>query len=291
MRKRVLFLFSMAAMLLLPQVGRATEDSVTVANGTTTSEWLPIYGYYQERAQHNQVIYPSDSLTVLVGQNITGMTFYVSQQATGNWNTTVTISLGITTESTLSGITGNAVLTEVWEGPMSALSNTIHIDFADAFPYSGGNLLLDVQSTAGSYSSARFYGVSATGAGYTTYGASTHAESFIPKTTFSYSDQPMCRRVNNLTVSNITNSGATISWGAGDQETQWTVYVDGVMTSDSPVYDSTYTITGLDANTEYEVGVRALCSWGDSSNVATESFRTLCQNGNCQLQVNGTSTY
>ncbi|MBR1549018.1 MAG: fibronectin type III domain-containing protein [Bacteroidales bacterium] len=279
------------ALLLAPTAGWATVDSVTVANGTTTNEWLPIYGYYQERAQHNQVIYPADSLTALLGQGLTGMTFYMSQTAGSNWGTTVTISLGTTTATTLSGLTTASDLTQVWQGPVTGQTAIIHIDFDEGFSYTGDNLLLDVQTTAGNYSRAYFYGVNLSGAGYVQYGSSTSAQGFVPKTTFTYSDNPICSRPTNVAVSGITNSGATVSWNAGGSETQWVLLLNGEEIASSPLSDSSYTFTTLDANTGYTVAVRALCSWGDTSGAVSTSFRTLCQNGNCQLQVNGTSTY
>ena len=50
---------------LVPWVANA--QTLTVANGTATNTYVPIYGFYLDANQHNQVVYPSSMLTDMSG--------------------------------------------------------------------------------------------------------------------------------------------------------------------------------------------------------------------------------
>lgn len=100
-----------------------------------------------------------------------------------------------------------------------------------------------------------------------------------------------CPAPTGLTFTGHTNDGATASWTPVGEETQWIVSVNGVMTADSPVSTTTYSFTGLDANSDQHVAIRAYCGAGDTSMALTGTFRTLCENGNCQIEVAPTATY
>ena len=67
--------------------------------------------------------------------------------------------------------------------------------------------------------------------------------------------------------------------------------VNGEEVYDSPVSTPTYTFSGLYANTDQNVVIRAVCGDGDTSMAVNGTFHTLCQNGNCQLVVAPSSTY
>ena len=100
-----------------------------------------------------------------------------------------------------------------------------------------------------------------------------------------------CPSPVSLSFSSYTNNGATASWTPVGDESSWIVYLDGVPVADNPVNATTYDFYGLDPNTEYSVSVRAFCGNNDTSMMLNGHFRTLCQNGNCQVQVNNTSQY
>ena len=60
MKKHITGFLAFAALLLAPTLASATTDSLTVADGTSTSPYIPIYGFYVDAAQHNQIVYPAD---------------------------------------------------------------------------------------------------------------------------------------------------------------------------------------------------------------------------------------
>ena len=82
---------------------------------------------------------------------------------------------------------------------------------------------------------------------------------------------PTCPRPTAVTVSNITGHEATVTWTAGGEETLWNVILG------NEVYEAdetTFTLTGLDPETEYTVEVISICNADDSSQPATATFTT-----------------
>ena len=91
--------------------------------------------------------------------------------------------------------------------------------------------------------------------------------------TFDYI--PQCMPALNVTASNPTLDGATITW-SGDASSYAVYAISGTDTTYFTAYDTTITLTGLQPSTHYTVMVRALCG-GDSSVISnTANFATLC---------------
>ena len=61
---------------------RALETATLDLFDTTAyvAEVLPIYGYWHDATQHNQMIYPASLLTDMAGGKIKSMTFYPRRQ-------------------------------------------------------------------------------------------------------------------------------------------------------------------------------------------------------------------
>ena len=76
----------------------------------------------------------------------------------------------------------------------------------------------------------------------------------------------------NLTVDTTAEDGATISWNTQGTETEWAVVVDS--NDVEIVYDSTYTITGLEPMTGHIVYVRPVCGADDTGAVRSVNFAT-----------------
>ncbi|MBR6292926.1 MAG: fibronectin type III domain-containing protein, partial [Bacteroidales bacterium] len=84
---------------------------------------------------------------------------------------------------------------------------------------------------------------------------------------------PSCATPTAFNATNISTNGANITWLAGGSETEWEVTV-----GDSVFYTSTNNavVSGLDANTYYNVSIRSICDVEDTSNALTAGFRTSC---------------
>ena len=71
---------------------------------------------------------------------------------------------------------------------------------------------------------------------------------------------------------------------------EWIVYVDGEALAE-PVTGTSTTITGLTANEDHVLGVRANCGDEDSSIIRTTNVHTLCSEGNCEFVVSVSDYY
>ena len=67
----------LTALFLLPWSGMKA-DELTVHDGTSTTLYAPVYGYYGDQYIRTQIIYPAES--TMSGKDITSMTFYMSSK-------------------------------------------------------------------------------------------------------------------------------------------------------------------------------------------------------------------
>lgn len=92
----------------------------------------------------------------------------------------------------------------------------------------------------------------------------------------------LCLPPENLSISNITTTNATVTWNPAGNETDWKVEFKKVNsdTWESPinVSDTFVTLTGLEINTEYMVKVKSICSPIESESSMLIQFTTLEHN-------------
>lgn len=85
---------------------------------------------------------------------------------------------------------------------------------------------------------------------------------------------PACAKPTAVTVSNITETTAEISWTEQGTTNEWTIMLDSTEISATT---NPFTLTNLTAATNYTVKVRSICSEEDESDWSNEvSFRTEC---------------
>ncbi|MCQ2291631.1 MAG: fibronectin type III domain-containing protein [Bacteroidales bacterium] len=93
---------------------------------------------------------------------------------------------------------------------------------------------------------------------------------------------PSCDAPTNFTLTNVSATEAEFTWADAASESSWQVYVfptggDQDMDQAVTVYNNTYTLSGLTANTAYTAMLRTECSNGEGySNWVVLSFRTAC---------------
>ncbi len=255
-----------------------TAQSVTVANGTGVNSYIPMYGLWMDEAQHNQIIYPESMLTDLVGETVNTVMFFLSSEPSNLWTSTATLKVGTSVSSSFTTATHNqSPVTQIYSGNINISGGVVTFVLDSTFTYNGGNLLLDVTTVGGNYSSASFFGTAQMGASIYAYGSNSGVENFIPKTMFVYGN---CLAPTDVTVDSITQTSAMVTWQPGAQETDWDIFV-GNGTEDLstvtwiPLTSTSYEIQGLNPNTVYTVFVRANCGTEYSYEVAA-SFRTDC---------------
>lgn len=192
-----------------------SAQSVTVGNGTATDSYIPFYGTWMDESQHNQVIYPESMLTNLVGESINSIMFFLNSEPSTYWTSTVTLSLGTTMSSSFTSTTiDQSPVSQVYSGNINIADGKISFVLDSAFTYTGGNLLLDVVTVGGNWSSATFDGASQAGASMYSYSSTSGIENFIPKTMFIYGN---CPPPTNLAVDSITQTSASVTWQPGAQ--------------------------------------------------------------------------
>ena len=283
MKKAFSVLMLLVAMLIAWPT--RAQDSLTVANGTTTNSFVPVYGFYTDAYLRAQILYPSDSLVDMAGGLINSLTFYASQSSVSWGAASFEVKLGETTATSLSAWS-SATLTTVYTGSLSISGNQMTVTFATPYVYTGGNLLIEVNNVVkGSYVSSSWYGVTLSGASVQGYNSSSWssisatARDFLPKTTFGYIPASGCAFPINLAVSGVDSAQATITWSDTSSATAWRLYwypTDSLSLMDSAdVTDTTYTLYNLTSNTAYTVKVMTLCS-NENSPVMTTTFRTDC---------------
>ena len=280
--KKILF-FLLTVMIGLGSLTLSAQDNtLTVANGSETNSYIPLYGTYADAQQHNQIIYPASMLTDMVGQAITSITFYASSMP--SWGSIgYSVSIGTTTTSSISSNLLTDPVELVYTGHVDFDNNNrLTFVFNDPFVYSGDNLLFDITTTpTSSWENAEFYGVSAanTPSIYQyTFGGSP--QYFIPKTTFGYNTASDCPKPNELQISDITTTSATFSWhprssgttyvavdllGADPENLNWTA-----------VTDTFYTFNGLTPGNGHVAYVYTDCG-SEISNNASILFYTACE--------------
>ena len=174
---------------------------LTVYNGTSTNQYIPMYGYYFDNYTKSECIIPASQLTAMNGSAISAITFYPSSVGTTNstWtSTSQTVFIkevsGTTLGGSFSGTTGSTTVKQgLLEMPTAGEPYTITFDAP--YTYNGGNLLIGVYNTDdGSYNKVEWYGTSNLTSGVSAYGNNSsslnsvtyNAQSFLPKTTFTY---------------------------------------------------------------------------------------------------------
>ncbi|MBO7494507.1 MAG: fibronectin type III domain-containing protein [Bacteroidales bacterium] len=191
----------------------------------------------------------------------------------------------------------------VYSGPVTfstaGTNRWVDIAFDTNFYYNGtDNLLLIVNDITGSEvnnSNAKFYTMNTNGnrsqCEYSHDAGANWSITNLPTTgrlhtqvdniRLTACDVVTCIAPNSLSVDATDASSAELSWynpnTTSNCEMEYKTVNDEEWTSTGTINGSSYTLYGLDANTQYQVRVRALCSSNSYSNWSeTVSFRTEC---------------
>ena len=197
---------------------RATiTGSVIAADGTSTStgyQWLPVYGYYFESAQTNQMIYTATQLDGLQpGDKITSLSFYPNGNIAFSGGS-ITLSLGNTSISQFSSNSALSVsMTQVARVTSYSVNNGAWtITFTTPFTYTGENILVQVATTSGNYGRTYFYGQDQSNYQSRNSYGSTNRFYFLPKIKLDYErndDPAISANPTSVSLSNIPGGTST----------------------------------------------------------------------------------
>ena len=268
---------------------------ITVNDGTTTNQYVPVYGYFCDNYSRGQFIIPAEDLTAMQNGFINKMTFYSSNKDISWGTASFKVYCGSTDETTLSALAEWNGLEEVYSGSLSVSDNQMVITFDNPYQYLGGNLLIGVnQTVTGTYSSSTWYGVAAPeGASMGGYGegSTINKQNFLPKTTFEYTPgtAPTCIKPTGLEVNYTGGNTAQVSWTS--DASAFNIEVNGTVTNN---VTNPYTLSELTLATVYELRVQADCgSDGTSDWTNPVTFNTdLCiPTEQCEITLALTDNY
>jgi hypothetical protein len=274
--KKFIYSLVLCAIAAIPAFA---QETVTVYDGDATNAYVPIYGFYCDAFNKCEFVMPSDDLTELQDATITKMVWYLATVPEAVWGGNFQVYLKEVDANVASdAFYGTDGATLVFEGPIDATSGTVEIEFANDFTYEGGNLLVCVyQVEKGTYKSATFTGVAATGAAVSNYSyssleaiASGTIRDFLPKTTFEFvpSSGVVYYKPKNLQVTEIGTNSAVVAWEAGSNETSWAVEykkaADEEWTAAGTVNEMNITLDALENGVQYNVRVKSIYADGES---------------------------
>ena len=233
--------------ITVPVSGTGTND---ICDATDENDNLPVWGYWFDQAQINQMLYPASKLGALSGKKLTKLTFYPKEGIKFySTSESSTASIIIKLANVASGSTFSYPLepekttVKTITLPVSAQTSLTEwvFEFDETFDYTGGDLLVEVVTTAGKFGATTFYGEnqSATSSYYKRSGANAVASNFLPKVTFAYED--------NGPVPTITVDPATVEAFTTEVGTPATATVN--VTGENLTGDITATVSGDDAFT------------------------------------------
>lgn len=240
----------------------------TIHNGTSTNQFVPVYGYYNDAAYTTQMIYPASDFSSVTGKVITGLRFYLSAtptQLSGTYN----VSLTETAATSLSAIIGDHG-SNLFSGTLVFEGNDLVVTFSEPYAYEGGNLLVTFDHPTGgsnyAYSAMNFYGTTESAGASIIDGSSVYKyneqQSFLPKMTFTYAENTDTRQKIEM---NIAATATEVRAGN-------TVTVTATVTT--PGYDGEITYSSSNeaiATVNAETGVVTAVAAGNVIITATAS--------------------
>ena len=256
----------------------AYSACVTTGSGTTTSNYLPAYNYYNYST--SQQIYTPAELGH--GGNIASLAFY---NAGTEKTRTIDLYLAHTSKNAFASATDWASVTmadRYFTGSVTFQANSWTVlQLSVPFPYNGSdNLLVVVDDNSGTYTSSPHmacltYAVSDYQAMYayndntdfdpssmTATGTRSYGKNQIE---FCFADAGNCRSVASLAVRDVTTNSAVASWEPMGSERSWRVYLADTVITDftglavDTAYNYTYAITDLQPDKDYKFYVQPLC--------------------------------
>ena len=279
----------------------AINNNYLTNSHTTEGNHFPMSNHYLNSFTE-QIYFPSDFNNI--SAEFSGLSFQY------NLSTEITRTLDIYLAHTAdSAFVQNVWATpvgdyvHVYSGPVSFNINGtdrwVDIAFDTNFTYNGtDNLLLIVNDITGSSynnSNNKFYtnnvGENRSQCEYSNDTDANWSITNMPATgklkpnvvnlRLTACDVVGCIAPNTLSVSGVDASSAEISWfnpnASQNCEVEYKASTDADWISTGAFSGSSYTLSGLDANTQYQVRVRAICGAGNESEWSeTVAFRTEC---------------
>lgn len=277
--KKIFTIVLMLLTLMAPRIGY-TQQYLTVHDGTDTSEYIPVYGFFVDDYLKMEMVYPAQELSVMNGANLTGMSFYAEESSSDWGNPTFRVFLAEVSSPTVSAFVGSG--TVVFEGTLEISGGVMTVLFDQPFTYHGGNLLVGIYDIlpGDDFSDSHWYGEAVNGAAILGLANNEEADfpmDFLPKTTFQYipAGVSSCLRPTNLMASNVSAHSVTLGWTENGSASSWQICLNEDEDNLITVTSNPYTLTGLTAGTDYSVKVRSRCNNGATTSTWSNAISFL----------------
>lgn len=275
--------------------GDATFD-----NGVTEIATMPVHN--QSKYSYTQQIFDASELNG--ASTINSVSFYYAFTTPLTAKNNVDIYLAHTNKSTFNGSVedyiSNANFQLVYTGNLNCVQGWNTFTFSNPFQYNGvDNLLLVVDDNSNNYNSSSFtfFSHNTTPDYKALYYFNTADINPANPETGNFSSSRTTSRNNvifgspcNLSgycvaprvwVDSLAEHSIKLSWVPGYQETAWAVEYKSdqemFWNSLGQVYTTSYTLSNLNENVNYDIRVCAICSTSDSSEWVQVSAHTPCQ--------------
>ncbi len=275
---------------------------ITIGDGTGTGYYVPVNTYYNYSL--SQQIYTPDDIEM--AGTISSVAFYYTYTSSFSMEG-IRLYMKHTTKSSFASNTDMVSLddaTLVYEGPFGADgAGWITLDLTTPFEYNGNdNLLICMFDPTNGYPGSSYtFRYTSTGNDYTSimYYSDSYTPSVSDVTSFSgnktynkYHNNiqlgiapsgNVCFKVSDVVATSLTASSAVINWVPVGSETAWGVKygpagfdVETAGTAVSVETTPTCSLSGLNANTAYDVYVKSICSDTEESRWTKAAFSTYC---------------
>ena len=278
--------------------GCSEGGTTQVGEGTITNYTIPVNNYYNY-TYSQQIYLPSE---VGSAGNIEGISFQYAYTSPSTVKNNVTIYLGHTSRNSFTS-TGDYIplssLQVVYTGNLNCSQGWNNFTFDSVFQYNGiDNLVVAVDDNSGDYDGLSYTFYVHQPGSYKSlyyYYDSANPDPANPTLVSSNSSYSSGYRNNtrflspcvtsscphpNLVISGYTAFDANLLWAPGGSETSWELEYKAVNDTDwislGTLTTTSYFLTGLNSNTEYNVRLRAVCSGSEQSTWEMETFRTEC---------------
>ena len=248
----------------------------TVGTGTSSSYYIPVY---------NSSLYSYSQQLFLTSEMrgagpIRGIVLNYVGSSAMQCKSNCTIYMGHTSQTSLASNTMLPVssMQVVYRGPLNCVPGWNTFYFNTPFNYNGSsNLVIAIHDNSGNSCGSTYKFQTSTASGKTlyTYSSSTlNPSSISSMSTYSYRtnikflikcDTSRVCVPPSITVTNTTATQIDLAWAPGRRDTSWTVeYKESSTSTWTTLFASTTartgSITGLTANTSYDIRVGALCN-------------------------------
>ncbi|AKK73591.1 hypothetical protein OK18_14150 [Chryseobacterium gallinarum] len=287
-------------LLCLFLIAFITNAQVTLGSGTTQTGYVPIdvnFGY-----NYTQQIVTKNDINAVAAGNITGLKFYLPNNADISKSVDWVVYVGHTTKTSFSSnsdwvpVSG---LTQVFAGTISAAGGEVTVNFSSPFAYNNtDNLLIAIDENTADYTGTanRFYTYSGTSntslylrsdatnpdPATPTTGARTATKSVMTLLGLTPAVAPGCPVVSAPAAA-ATNVSVlpTITWGAVNYASSYKISIgttpgaSNILNMQDVGVATSYTLTtSLSFNTQYYYTVYAVNAAGASTACAERSFTT-----------------